>query len=170
MIINILTYLLYFCRTLRLSVSNGYRTSVLQLVVDFCHKDPYLIVPFRYIVSPAISWRLLWGADRTTATKPASVRKQLGSKNSKRKEGRQEKNGGVQGRDGSAEDLARETGKEHATMGRMADDILPKRAAELREEGRRRRGRPMLRSEDCVKRGVRKAGKEEDWKKKTRDR
>ena len=45
---------------------------------------------------------------------------------------------------------------------RMADDRLPKRAAELREEGRRRRGRPMLR--------WRKAGEEEDWKKKTRDR
>ena len=51
---------------------------------------------------------------------------------------------------------------------RMADDRLPKRAAELREQGRRRRGRPMLRW-DCVKRDVRKAGEEEDWKK-TRDR
>ena len=40
---------------------------------------------------------------------------------------------------------------------RMADDRLPKRAAELREQGRRRRGRPMLRWEDCVKRDVRKA-------------
>ena len=53
---------------------------------------------------------------------------------------------------------------------RMADDILPKRAAELRVEGRRRRGRPRLRWEDCVKRDVKKAGEEEDWKKKTRDR
>ena len=53
---------------------------------------------------------------------------------------------------------------------RMADDRLPKRAAELREQGRRRRGRPMLRWEDCVKRDVRKGGEEEDWKKKTRDR
>ena len=35
---------------------------------------------------------------------------------------------------------------------RMADDRIPKRAAELREEGRRRRGRPRLRWEDCVKR------------------
>ena len=53
---------------------------------------------------------------------------------------------------------------------RMADDRLPKIAAELREQGRRRRGRPRLRWEDCVKRDVRKAGEEEDWKKKTRDR
>ena len=36
---------------------------------------------------------------------------------------------------------------------RMADDRLPKRAAELREQGRRR-GRPRLRWEDCVKRDV----------------
>ena len=52
---------------------------------------------------------------------------------------------------------------------RMADERLPKRAAELREQGRRRRGRPRLRREDCVKRDVRKAGEEEAWKKKTRD-
>ena len=53
---------------------------------------------------------------------------------------------------------------------RMADDRQPKRAAELCEQGRRRRGRPSLRWEDCVKREMRKAGEEEDWKKKTRDR
>ena len=52
----------------------------------------------------------------------------------------------------------------------MADDRLPKRAAELREEGRRRRERPRLRWEDGVKRDARNAGEEEDWKKKTRDR
>ena len=34
---------------------------------------------------------------------------------------------------------------------RMADDRLPKRAAELRDQGRRRRGMPRLRWEDCVK-------------------
>ena len=33
------------------------------------------------------------GSDRTTTTKAASVRKQLGQKNSKRNEGRQAKNG-----------------------------------------------------------------------------
>ena len=47
---------------------------------------------------------------------------------------------------------------------RMADDRLPKRAVELREEGRSRRGRPRLRWKD-----VRKTGEEEDCKK-TRDR
>ena len=31
----------------------------------------------------------------------------------------------------------------------------------------RRQGRPMLIWEDCVKRDVKKAGEEEDWKKKT---
>ena len=55
-------------------------------------------------------------------------------------------------------------------VGRMADDRLPKRAAELREEGRMRRGRPRLRWEDYVERDGRTAGEEEDWKKKTRDR
>ena len=34
---------------------------------------------------------------------------------------------------------------------RVADDRLPKRAAELREQGRRRRGRPRLRWEDSDK-------------------
>ena len=53
---------------------------------------------------------------------------------------------------------------------RMGDDRLPKRAAELREQGRRRRGRPRLRWEDCVKRDVKKAEEEGDWKKKTGDR
>ena len=63
-----------------------------------------------------------------------SVRKQLGMKNSKSNEGRQEKNGGVKGRDWSAEELDRETGEEQITVGRtrrkMADDSLAKRAAE----------------------------------------
>ena len=52
----------------------------------------------------------------------------------------------------------------------MGEDRLSKRAAELREQGRRRRGRPRLRWEDCVKRDARKAGEEEDCKKKTRYR
>ena len=49
---------------------------------------------------------------------------------------------------------------------RMADDRLPKRAAGLRRQGRRRRGRPRLSWEDCVNRDVRKTGEEEGWKKK----
>ena len=40
----------------------------------------------------------------------------------------------------------------------------------LREQGRGRRGRPRLRWKDCVKREVKKAGEEKDWKEKTRDR
>ena len=84
------------------------------------------------------------------------------------------RSGGVKGRDGSAEDLDRETGEEQITVGghveRMADERLPKRAAELREQGKRRRGRPRLRWEDCVKIDVKKAGEEGDWKKKIRDR
>ena len=50
----------------------------------------------------------------------------------------------------------------------MSEDRLPKRAAKLREEDRRRR-RPRLRGEDWVKTDVRKVGEEEDWKKKTID-
>ena len=50
---------------------------------------------------------------------------------------------------------------------RMADERLPKRATELREQCRRRQGRPILRSEDCIKRDVKKTGEEGDWKKKT---
>ena len=76
------------------------------------------------------------GTDRTKTTKAASVRKQLGPKNSKSNEGRQAKDGVVNGRDGSAENLDRETGEEQITVGwtrrKMADDRLPKRAAELR--------------------------------------
>ena len=55
-------------------------------------------------------------------------------------------------------------------MERVADDRLPKRVAELREPGRRRRGRSRLRWEDCVKRDVKKTGEEGVWKKKTGDR
>ena len=61
-------------------------------------------------------------------------RKKLGTKNSKRKQGRQEKNGGVKGRDSSAEELDRDTGEEQTTVDRMADDRLPKRAAEIIEQ------------------------------------
>ena len=53
---------------------------------------------------------------------------------------------------------------------RVADDRLRKKAAELREQGRRRRVSSRLRCEDCVQRDVRKTGEEEDWKNKTTDR
>ena len=52
----------------------------------------------------------------------------------------------------------------------MAGDRLSKRAAELHEQDRRRRGRTLLRWVDCVKRDVKKTGEEGDWKKKTGDR
>ena len=55
------------------------------------------------------------------------------------------------------------------TCRKGAEDRLPKIAAELREQGRRRRGRPRLRWEDCVKRDAKKVGGEEDWKKKAKD-
>ena len=58
------------------------------------------------------------GSDRTTTTKAARVRKQLDPKNSKINEGRQANNGGVNGRDGSAEELSRETGEDHSIVGR----------------------------------------------------
>ena len=51
---------------------------------------------------------------------------------------------------------------------RMADDRLPNRAAESSEQGRKRRGRPRLRWEDCVKRDVKKTGEEGDWKRRRR--
>ena len=57
------------------------------------------------------------GTDRTTTTKAGSVRKHLGTKNSKSNEGRQANNGGVKGSDGSAEELDRETGEEQIAMG-----------------------------------------------------
>ena len=56
--------------------------------------------------------------DRTTTTKAASVRKQLGTENSKSNECKQEKNGGVEGRDGSVAAIDRETGEEQTTVGR----------------------------------------------------
>ena len=46
------------------------------------------------------------------------MRKQMGTKNSKSNEGRQEQNGGVKGRDMSAEELDREPGEEQTTVGR----------------------------------------------------
>ena len=52
----------------------------------------------------------------------------------------------------------------------MADDRLPmcQRQSYVRRAGGD--DGPMLRRADCVKRDVKKAGEEEDWKKKTRAR
>ena len=47
------------------------------------------------------------------------MRKQLGTKTSESNGGRQAKNGGVKGRDGSAEELDRETDEEQITVGRI---------------------------------------------------
>ena len=63
-------------------------------------------------------WNETLGNDRTATPKAASVRKQLGTKNSKSNQGRPEKNGGVKGRDGSAEEIDRETGEEQTTVAR----------------------------------------------------
>ena len=46
------------------------------------------------------------------------MRKQLGTKNSKSNERRKENNGGVKGRDRSAEELDRETVEEQTTVDR----------------------------------------------------
>ena len=59
------------------------------------------------------------GNDRTTTTKVASVRKQLGTKIARvTRADLQEKNDGVNRRVRSAEELDRETGKEQTTVGR----------------------------------------------------
>ena len=76
-----------------------------------------------------------FGTDRNTTTKAASVRKQLDTENSK---------------SSLTERLVRSRLQWAGHVERMADDRLPKRAAELHEEGRTRRGRPMLTWEDCV--------------------
>ena len=112
------------------------------------------------------------GNDRTTTTKTASVRKQLGTKNSRSKDGRQEKNVGVKGRDRSAEELDRETGAKQTTMGRPRWKDGGWQSTE--ESGRVSwAGQGETREAKAEMGGLsdaRKAGEEEDWKKKTRDR
>ena len=108
------------------------------------------------------------GTDRTTTTKAASVRKQLGTKIARVTMTDRRRMVELRGETGVQRTLDRETAEEQITMDRTRrDDKLPKRAAGVSEEGRRRRRRPRLRWEDCVKRDVRKAGEDEDWKKKT---
>ena len=53
---------------------------------------------------------------------------------------------------------------------RMKDDKLPKRAETKKQGGSRKRGRPHLRWEDCVKRYLRKAEEEEKWGEKANNR
>ena len=48
-------------------------------------------------------------------------------------------------------------------MVRMKDDKLPKRSETKKQEGSRKRGRPQLRCEDCVKRDLRKAEEKDKW-------
>ena len=49
---------------------------------------------------------------------------------------------------------------------RMKDDKLPKRAETKKQEGSRKRGRPQLRWEDCLKRDLRKAEEEKKMERK----
>ena len=49
-------------------------------------------------------------------------------------------------------------------MVRMKEDKLPKRSEKMKQEGFRKRGRPQLRWDDCVKRDMRKAEGEEKWR------
>ena len=93
------------------------------------------------------------GSDRTTTTKAASVRKQLGPKKARitREDWRRmvelREVTGVQR--SLIERLVRSRLQWAGHVERMADDRLSKRAAELREQGRRRRRRPMLRWEEA---------------------
>ena len=49
-------------------------------------------------------------------------------------------------------------------MVRMKDDKLPKQFETKKNDGCRKRGRPQLRWEHCVKRDLRKAEEEEKWR------
>ena len=51
-------------------------------------------------------------------------------------------------------------------MVRMKDERLPKRSGTKTQEGCRKFGRPQLGWEDCVKRDLRKAEREEKWREK----
>ena len=53
---------------------------------------------------------------------------------------------------------------------RMIDGRLPKKSEAKKQEGCRKRGRPQLRWDDCVKRDLRKAEEEEKWREKANNR
>ena len=98
----------------------------------------------------------------------------MGEKNCGSKKNRQAKNGGVEG--GSWRESHREAGGRESLTGklvrsrqmwaghveRMEGIRLAKRVDVLRVEGRRRRGRPRLRWEDCVKRDLMGVGVENE--------
>ena len=48
----------------------------------------------------------------------------------------------------------------------MKDEILPKRSEIKTQEGCRKRGRPQLRLEDCLKKELHKSEEEEKWREK----
>ena len=52
----------------------------------------------------------------------------------------------------------------------MKDDKLPKSAETKKQEGSRKRGRPQLRWENCVKRDQKKAEEEEKWRERANNR
>ena len=87
--------------------------------------------------------------DRTTTTKAASVRKQLGAKIARVTRADRRRMAELREETGAqmslTERLVRSRLQWAGHVERMADDRLPKRAAELREQGMMTRGRPRLR-------------------------
>ena len=55
-------------------------------------------------------------------------------------------------------------------MVRMKEDKLPKRSETKKKEGCRKRGRPQLRWEYCVKRDLRNVEEEDKWREKASNR
>ena len=68
-------------------------------------------------MSTCVTLARLYVTETLVTTQAASVRKQLGPKNSKSNDSRQAKNGVVKGRDGSVEELDRKTDEEQITVG-----------------------------------------------------
>ena len=55
-------------------------------------------------------------------------------------------------------------------MVRMKDEKFPKRSETMKHDGCKKRGRPHLRWEDCMKRDLRKAEEEVKWREKANNR
>ena len=55
-------------------------------------------------------------------------------------------------------------------MVRMKDEKLPKRSETKMHDGCIKRGRPLIRWEDCVRRDLRKAEEEEKWRENANNR